>query len=125
MTARTPEELHALVERAFNAADVDGFLALYREDATLVVPPDGAAVSGREAIREAIERTLALRPRAQMDVVGKLEADDLALTHGRWRLQGTDEDGNLVEMEGRGTMVSARQPDGSWRIVLDNPLTPS
>jgi len=29
-----------------------------------------------------------------------------------------------VELTGRGSIVSRRQPDGSWRIVLDNPLTP-
>jgi hypothetical protein len=27
-------------------------------------------------------------------------------------------------MSGRGAIVSRWQPDGSWRIVLDNPLSP-
>ena len=31
--------------------------------------------------------------------------------------------GEPIEMSGRGTMVSRRQPDGSWQIVLDNPLS--
>ena len=38
----------------------------------------------------------------------------------RWSIVGTD-GGERVEMSGRGTIVSRRQPDGSWRIVLDNP----
>ena len=29
-----------------------------------------------------------------------------------------------VEISGRGTIVSRRQPDGSWLIVLDNPVSP-
>jgi ketosteroid isomerase-like protein len=29
-----------------------------------------------------------------------------------------------VRLTGRGTMVSRRQPDGSWGIVLDDPLSP-
>jgi ketosteroid isomerase-like protein len=56
-------------------------------------------------------------------VVDKLEADGLALTHARWSLVGSD-GGERVELAGRGTIVSRRQPDGSWRIVLDHPLSP-
>jgi uncharacterized protein (TIGR02246 family) len=123
MTARAPEELHALVEAAFNAGDVDRLVDLYEEDATLVVPPRGARATGKEAIRQAIEATLALRPRARMEVIDKLETDGLALTQGLWTLAGTDEDGASVEMSGRGTMVSRCHPDGSWKIVLDNPMS--
>lgn len=77
----------------------------------------------RDAIRAAVARMLAHRPVVRLEVVGKLEADGLALTHGRWSLTGTGEDAPL-EMSGRGTMVSRRQPDGTWRIVLDNSLSP-
>jgi uncharacterized protein (TIGR02246 family) len=123
MVARAPEELHALVEAAFNAGDVDGFVELYDDDATLVVPPDGLRASGKAAIRVAIEATLALKPAARMEVVQKLEANGLALTRGRWTLVGAAEDGTRVELSGLGTMVSRCHPDGSWRIVLDNPMS--
>jgi uncharacterized protein (TIGR02246 family) len=125
MVARAPEELHALVEAAFNAGDVDGFVALYDDDATLIVPPDGIRASGKQAIRMAIEATLALKPAARMEVLEKLEANGLALTRGRWTLVGADQDGGRVELSGLGTMVSRCQPDGTWRIVLDNPMTGS
>ena len=62
-------------------------------------------------------------PQASIEVVSALEADGLALTHARWSLVGSA-DGERVELSGRGTIVSRRQPDGSWRIVLDNPLSP-
>jgi uncharacterized protein (TIGR02246 family) len=123
MAARAPEELHALVEAAFNARDVDRLVDLYDEEATLIVPPQGARARGKRAIREAIEATIALRPQARMDVLDKLETDCLALTQGRWTLTGTGEDGAPVEMSGRGTMVSRRQPDGTWKIVLDHPMS--
>ena len=98
-------------------------LEIYDDDATLIVPPDGQRVSGRDAIRAAVQPTLALRPSAQIEVVEKLQTDGLALTHARWSIVGTD-GGERVEMSGRGTIVSRRLPDGSWRIVLDNPLSP-
>lgn len=55
-------------------------------------------------------------------VVKKLETDGLALTHGRWRLAVT-EHGSRSELRGLGTMVSRRRPDGTWRVVLDDPLS--
>ena len=123
MSAQSPEAVHALLEAAFNAGDLDAFMEIYDDDATLIVPPEGQRVSGRDAIRAAVQPTLALRPSAQIEVVEKLQADGLALTHARWSIVATD-GGERVEMSGRGTIVSRRQPDGSWRIVLDNPLSP-
>ena len=123
MPAHDPEEIHALIAAALNAGDRDAFARLYEEEATLIVPPDGARVSGRDAIRDALEPTFELEPSAQIEVVEKLQSDGLALTHARWNVVGTD-GGEQVEMSGHGTIVSRRQPDGSWRIVLDNPMSP-
>ncbi|HYH90323.1 MAG TPA: SgcJ/EcaC family oxidoreductase [Solirubrobacteraceae bacterium] len=120
----SPEEIHALIAAALNAGDLDAFVALHEEGATTLVPPDGQPVSGREAIRAALAPMFALRPSARIEVVGKLEADGLALTHARLNVvAGAGADG--LEVSGHGTIVSRRQPDGSWRIVLDNPMTPA
>jgi ketosteroid isomerase-like protein len=54
----------------------------------------------------------------------KVESDGLALTHAHLTLVSIDGDGNPVEFGGRATLVSRRQPDGTWRIVLDDPLSP-
>jgi uncharacterized protein (TIGR02246 family) len=123
MSAQTPEEIHELIAAAFNAGDLDAFVALHEPGAATLLPPDGRRVSGREAIRAAVAPIFALRPSARIEVVGKLETDGLALTHARVNLVGGD-GGERVEVSGRGTIVSRRQPDGSWRIVLDNPMSP-
>ncbi len=114
MSARTPEETHALLAAALNAGDADAFASVFEADATMINPPDGMVVHGRDAIRRSIEPIIAEAPTADIKVVGKLESNGLALTHARWR---------VGEMSGYGTIVSRRQPDGSWLIVLDNPLS--
>jgi len=123
MAARSPEEIHALIAAAFNAGDLDAFIELHEERAVAIVPPEGRRVTGRDAIRAAVEPVFALRPRARIEVLGKLESDGLALTHALVNVVGAA-DGERLEVSGHGTVVSRRQPDGSWRIVLDNPVSP-
>src|SRR5690242_10266102 len=113
--ARTPEEVHALLEDAFNRADADAFVAVFEPGATMLTPPHGHVAHGHAEIRRAIEPVLASRPRATIQVLATVPGDGLVMTHARWRLD---------ELAGRGTIVSRRQPDGSWLIVLDNPLSP-
>jgi len=122
-SAHSPEEIHALIAAAVNDGDLDAFIALHEERATTIVPTDGRRVSGHAEIRAALAPVFALRPTARIDVLAKLEADGLALTHARVHVTATDGDAP-VEISGRGTIVSRRQPDGSWLIVLDNPVSP-
>ena len=123
MPARSPEEIHASLAATFNERDLDAYARNYEENAAMILPPEGNRASGRDAIRAAMEATFELRPSLQIEVVETLQADGLALTHARWSLTGTDA-GERVELSGRGTLVSRRQPDGSWRIVLENTMTP-
>lgn len=124
MSARSPEETHALLAEAFNNGDLDALLRVYEENAVLVAPPDEVVATGREEIRKALEPAFALRPSARIEVVKKLQSDGLALTQARWSLVGADAEGQRVELGGEGSIVSRRQADGSWRIVLDNPIRP-
>ena len=125
MAAHSPEGVHAAIEDAFNRGDLDAFVATFEEDATAIAPLDGKIVRGRNEIRSATAPIFALKPDVRIKVVGKVQGDGLALTFARWALQGVDPEGNPVEQEGRGTIVSRRQPDGSWQIALENPLSPA
>src|SRR5947207_12142037 len=121
--AGTPEAVHAVLADAFNRGDLDAFIALHEADATVAVPPDGRAVRGLDAIRAATAPMFALRPHMTSTVHRTLQTDDLAVTRAHWQLVGTASDHSSVYLSGHGTIVSRRRPDGSWGIVLDDPLS--
>lgn len=107
--AAQPEDLgRYFLERA-NAGDVEGLVALYEPGAVLALPP-GQLATGHDQIRQVYTELLASRPSfgsaGQQPVIRN---GDLALTSTR--LPGG---GATVE-------IARRQPDGSWRWVIDQP----
>ena len=119
-----PSKSPALLAAAMNAGDLDTFVDLHEQNAATIVPPEGKRVDGRDEIRAALEPIFATGPKIENEVVGTLENDGLALIHARWALKGRDPGGQAVQLAGRGTIVSRRQPDGTWLIVLENTLSP-
>jgi uncharacterized protein (TIGR02246 family) len=121
MSARTPEEVPRLWAETFSAGDLDALLALYEEHDAMLVPQPGEAVTGIDAIREALSAFLALQPTFNLEVRKVLQTGDIALSFADWTLSGTRPDGEPIEMAAQTSDVLRRQPDGSWRIVIDNP----
>jgi ketosteroid isomerase-like protein len=108
--AREPEDLSRLfVERA-NARDVEGLVALYEPDAVLATP-DGGEVRGEAEIRSFYATLTASAPKfAPGAQHPALRIGELALTSTR-----------LPSGAGATAEVARRQPDGTWRWVLDRP----
>jgi ketosteroid isomerase-like protein len=118
----SPEALHHALADAFNRHDLEQLVALYEEHATLV-PQPGHRVSGVAALRAALSGFLSLRPRETfVETLSVVPASDLALTRSRWGLKGTDASGATVTLEHYGFEVMRRQPDGSWRFLIDDPF---
>jgi ketosteroid isomerase-like protein len=107
--ATRPEDLSRLVVARLNAGDVDGLVDLYEPDAVLA-RPDGGVATGADEIRRFYERLVAGRPTFEPGTqLRTLLWGDLALTSSRLA-NGT------ITVE-----VARRQPDGTWRWVLDKP----
>ena len=121
MPARTPDEVDRLFAQALNDGDAEGIVALYEPNACLVPQPGTTAV-GTEAIRQAVEGLLAMKPKISLETQSPLVVGDVALTTSRWRLTGSSPDGDPVDMNGVSAEVARRQPDGTWRFVIDNPF---
>jgi ketosteroid isomerase-like protein len=117
MPASTPQEIHALFERAFNLGDIEAMLALYEPGAVLVA--GGRPVTGHDGIREALSLFVASGRGMKLETRMIIESGEgLALLHGAWSL------GPSSERRGLSTEVVRRQSDGSWLFVFDNPNTP-
>ncbi|HEX3245882.1 MAG TPA: SgcJ/EcaC family oxidoreductase [Chloroflexota bacterium] len=124
MAVRTPEDLIRNFTEAFNAGDADTLMALYEPGASLVAGP-GQVATGTEALRQAIQGFLALKPTLTMELSTPVVVGELALTGSRWTLNGTDPSGAPITMAGVSAEIVRRQSDGTWLLVVDNPFAGS
>ena len=121
MPARKPEECDLLLIEALQRGDLDTAVALYEPNATFVLD-SGEVITGQAAIREAARSYVALKPTFTQEVTALLSGDgDLALTSSTWSVTGTDAEGKPFTGKGKSMEVVRRQPDGTWRFVIDNP----
>jgi ketosteroid isomerase-like protein len=113
MHANDPAELPLVFQRHFNDRDLDGLLSnYYAEDATYA-PLPGVVVSGDE-LRTSIGRLLDLGHDIAVQVRHTLIAGDTALIVLDWQI-------DALGMHGTATDVARRQPNGTWRCIIDNP----
>jgi ketosteroid isomerase-like protein len=103
-----PDHLGAALLAAINAGDLDGVMSCYEPCAVLELP-DGTAAVGHASIRQFYADLLETRPVfAAGQPAPSLVVGDIALT--------TTVIGPTATAE-----VARRQPDGTWRWVLDRP----
>jgi ketosteroid isomerase-like protein len=104
-----PEDLGEFFLQRANDGDVEGLVALYEPGAVLAFPP-GRLATGHEEIRAVYAELLAGRP------VFSSDGQQPAIRHGDLALTSTRLPGGGATVE-----VARRQPDGSWRWVIDQP----
>jgi uncharacterized protein (TIGR02246 family) len=120
MAARHPAEIDAIFERELNAGNLEGLVALYEPSATFAVEP-GKNVAGTDAIREALDGFLKLKPTITLQPRVLGDTGDLAMVSSRWDLKGTGPDGNALTLSGDSLEVVRKQPDGTWKFIIDSP----
>ncbi len=121
---RMTKDVHATITRmtdAFAKGDVAGILSTYEPDA-VVVPAPGAAQSGAVAtgtaelaamFRQFVDAGVAFSYGGHEVVV----AGDIALHLMQWTAPGPL--GNTTALS---VAVLRKQPDGTWKMVLDHPF---
>jgi uncharacterized protein (TIGR02246 family) len=108
-------DIHPSVEAGVNNQDLDGLVALYAPDATMVLP-DGSTVTGTEAIREQWAGLLAMEGRMTLRSRYAIESGDLAILSNEWTFTAGDQTVGATTAE-----VARRQADGGWLYVIDHP----
>jgi len=115
-----PEQVLASVVDGINAGNLDALMALYEPHAAFAAQP-GSLATGWSGVRASLAAFTAMNGTLDLQVTRVLQVDDLALVVGAWSFAGTGPDGEPVTLTGRNADVLRRQPDGSWRFVIDNP----
>lgn len=114
MEPTSPEFLSVRLVELLAQEDLDEIANLY-EDGALFIELDGVS-SGATAIRSAHRRFLDSGLTLELVDSIAFQVGDLALVHWTWTV--TDRDG--VSTSGDSSEVVRRQPDGSWKFVIDN-----
>ena len=104
----------------FQGNDIAGVMASYETEATVVFEP-GSPVSDAAQLEQMFAGMAAVNP--VFDYVGHevIVNGDIAVHIAPWSMTGKTPDGQELAQSGLSIAVLRRQPDGSWKMVIDNP----
>jgi uncharacterized protein (TIGR02246 family) len=119
---REPAEYSRVFFETFNSGDLEAIMGLYEPGAALVPQAGAPPLTGSAALREALAGFLAVKGRMEGEARKVVQVGDVALVLTDWRLSGSGPDGTPLHMAATATDVLRRQPDGTWRIAIDNPF---
>jgi len=121
--ARNPEDCDRLLLAALEAGDIETSVSLYEPSAVLF-RKSGETMTGYESIRKNNAALIALKPTFHIEqIVTTITGDGtIATTRMKARLEGTQADGKPVNSTIDTLEVLRKQPDGSWRYVIDDPF---
>lgn len=103
-------------ERLWNAGDVDAIAAMYSYDSVTLQP--GGKRLNRQEFKALLPQLM--KAKVQGQPIYRIEVGDIALEQSRWTSRIPGEKG-VETVVTDSYVMSRRQPDGSWLIVVDDP----
>lgn len=117
--SRHPVEIQIeMADKAIVAEDFDALMAIYSDDAVLVIEPGRNAI-GKKAIRKAFEAiAVYFKNGLQVEQNGMevLESGDTALVLANTVISGP----GFPATERKATYVFSKSPSGNWLCSIDN-----
>ena len=114
-------QLDAEWSEAAQTRDVDRVVSYWADDAT-VLPPGGPAIVGKAAIREFVAKSFenpSFRISWKTNDVVVSPGGDFAYGIGANRVNVSAPDGTPVTIDGKAVTIWRREPDRSWKCVVD------
>jgi uncharacterized protein (TIGR02246 family) len=116
-----PVDVYPALLKAFNAGDIEATMACYEPQACFVLK-SGHAARGAAELREMFRATFSYKPDLELDVRKIISAgDDLVLVVVEWKSKAVSSSGEARVWAGTATDIVRRQPNGTWKLALDNP----
>jgi uncharacterized protein (TIGR02246 family) len=109
------QQVHKNLAAAYNSGDLETVLNIYDTSGIIVAEP-GNPVSGKEKFEDAVKGILAIKGTMEIKTVYCLEAGDIAIGRSEWSIR----DGSETKVSARGIELLKRQPDGTWRVLIDH-----
>lgn len=117
--------------KAAEARNLDAWMAFYTDDA-VVLPPNEKTTTGKENIRKSIAAMMELPGLSLTWQTTKTEAarsGDIGYSYGVYQMTFNDPKGKPVKDTGKTMIVWRKQPDGTWKSIVDTwntdtPLAP-
>ena len=112
-------------DTAFSGAaatkNVDAIVSYYTDDA-IILPPNAAMGTGRDAIRKEFESMMALPGFGiawQPTKVEVARSGDVGYSIGTYDMTMSGVDGRPMKDRGKYVTIWKKQADGSWKVALD------
>ena len=118
-----PDEINRRWSAAMNKGDVQALLDLYEPDAVVVPGPGAGATRGHDAIREALTWLVGLGGAVTHQPRCWLRCGDIAMGSITFQLNSANgAQGEPLTLAGTTAEVIRRQPDGTWKYLIDHPF---
>jgi ketosteroid isomerase-like protein len=105
---------------SFEAGDIDTVMQTYEPSQSIAFEP-GQIVSDGTVARQIFTQFNAMSPKFSYSGHEVIVEGDIAVHIAPWKMNGTGPDGKTVDGAGLSIAVLRRQPDGNWKMVIDNP----
>lgn len=108
-------DVHKNLAAAYNTGDLSTVLSMYDTHGVIVAEPNNP-VGGTQKFEAAVKAILSIKGKMEIKTVYCLEADDVAVGRSEWSIR----DGNETKVAAKGIELLKRQPDGTWKVVIDH-----